>query len=170
MTFRDTRPTEPPEFDEPDGPSEQEMFSTLDAYGHMQWTVGNEDWVACADYNVFLRPDDDEPVVVYHVVVDCESGGFCDIIESGMMRASELGDLDENSWCPLDSFVDICCEHYAGQEDMMPDPDETEKTMKSWTERLIADVRLALKMLDEDSEIPTSCCISDPDVKFRSEP
>jgi hypothetical protein len=51
----------------------------LDAYGHLSWTVGNDDWLACFDADI--SPDGKR--YAYHVVVDCESGGFTETPESG---------------------------------------------------------------------------------------
>ncbi len=49
----------------------------LDAYGHLAWTVGTEDWLVCFDA---IRTGD---TIRYHVVVDSESGGFTDTVEHG---------------------------------------------------------------------------------------
>lgn len=57
----------------------------LDAYGHLSWVVGNDDWIACFDAR--RVPDGIE----YHVVVDCESGGFIDTPEHATVPATEGG-------------------------------------------------------------------------------
>jgi hypothetical protein len=59
----------------------------LDAYGHLTWTLGNSDWMACFDA---IRVGDD---ILYHVVVDCESGGFIDTVEKGVLPVSEAKGL-----------------------------------------------------------------------------
>lgn len=147
----------PPEYDLPDGPSEDEMIRTLDAYGHLQWTVGNEDWIACADFNVFLRPDDDEPMVAYHVVVDCESGGFTDTLESGIIPASKLG----KDWFPLWGYLDICAEHYidATEPELQPDYEGAFKAAEDWCQRVAQYVAKAQAWLDDGEEIPESCMV-----------
>jgi hypothetical protein len=61
------------------------MTDKLDAYGHLNWTVGNEDWLACFD----ARRVGNE--IEYHVIVDCESGGFTDTIERGAVPATAEG-------------------------------------------------------------------------------
>lgn len=51
----------------------------LDAYGHLEWTVGNEDYIVCLDAIL----SDDYQEVIYHCVVNCESGGFTETAVSG---------------------------------------------------------------------------------------
>lgn len=76
----------------------------LDAYGHMNWTVGNEDWVACFDA---CRVGNK---VEYHVVVDCESGGFTDTLEHATVPATPEGVA---SLLNLPGrYADICCDIY----------------------------------------------------------
>jgi hypothetical protein len=76
----------------------------LDAYGHMNWTVGNEDWTACFDA---CRVGNK---VEYHVVVDCESAGFTDTVEHRTVPATPDG------IAPLFNlpgrYADICVEMY----------------------------------------------------------
>lgn len=83
-------------------PSDEEMLKELDAYGHLNWTVGNEDWIACFDA---IRYDDR---IAYHVVVNCESAGFVDTIESGVIPVS---DIDKLRSMPS-YWADICSENY----------------------------------------------------------
>ena len=154
--MRERLPDYPPEYDLPDGPTNEDMLETLDAYGHLEFTVGNEDWIACADFNVFLRPDDDQPVVAYHVVVDCESGGFTDTLEDGILDASEIG----SDWFPLWSYLDICAEHYIDEPDMHPSYDEAVKTAKRWVEDLQKHLKQAKELLESGDEIPADCMIS----------
>lgn len=74
----------------------------LDAFGHLNWTVGNEDWIACFDA---VTVGDK---IRYEVVVDCESGGFVDTIES-----REIAFADRPSLYSLpDYWADICRDHY----------------------------------------------------------
>ena len=80
----------------------------LDAYGHMTWTVGNEDWVACFDA---IRVASG---IAYHVVVDCESGGFTDTTESGTVPVEEAVEkLASLPW----SYADSCLEQYCTLDD-----------------------------------------------------
>lgn len=143
--MRDREPVYPPEYDEPDGPTEDDMLEELDAYGHMQWAAGDGEWVACADFNVYIRPDDSEPVIAYEVVID--SGNYVAVTDSGILKASELGDLDKNDWCPLHGAVD------AGLEQGVEiDLDEFQATCKSWTDHLIPNVKRALALLESGDE------------------
>lgn len=114
----------------------------LDAYGHLTWTVGNEDWIACADFTV-VTDDDGEVWVAYSVVVDCESGGFVDTLESGVVRAVEL----PVDWFPLWGYLDICAEHYAGETEpeLQPDYDGAQRTFSSWTAEVTRQVEEAFQ-------------------------
>jgi len=69
-------------------PTDDEMLAELDGYGHLSWTVGDEDWIACLDFNVVAHPERGI-LVAYHVVVDCESGGFTDTPESRVVEAEK---------------------------------------------------------------------------------
>lgn len=152
------RPEYPPEYDAPEGPSDSEMLERLDAYGHLAYTVGNEDWVACADFIVYIHPDHKlgDILVAYHVVVDCESGGFIDTMSSGVLAADELLE----GWFPLWGWADICAEHYAGDAEYgPPDYDEVEKTAKRWTEELRRELKRAREALAAGVEIPASCSL-----------
>lgn len=64
-------------------PSDAEILRELDAYGHLTWTVGDEDWVACFDA---IRCDDR---IGYHVVIDSESAGFTDTVERAVFPATQ---------------------------------------------------------------------------------
>lgn len=87
-----------------------DILGTLDGYGHMNWTVGNEDWVACADAAVGLFGG--KVYVATHVVVDCESGGWIDTLHKEVLPVE-----GEPPRGILSSFLDSCCEHYADQQD-----------------------------------------------------
>jgi len=105
-------------------PSNDEMLSELDAYGHLNWTVGNEDWLACFDA---VRHDDR---IAYHVVVDCESGGFTDTLEKGVIPVT---DIDQLRGLP-DTWVSTCMEHYAGQKGH--GRIQWKRTEKNWNKHL----------------------------------
>jgi len=87
-------------------PSNDEMLKKLDAYGHLNWTVGNEDWTACFDA---VRHDDR---IAYHVVVDCESGGFVDTVASGVIPVSKVDTLRN-----LPAYwASICSDNYLNDD------------------------------------------------------
>lgn len=75
----------------------------LDAYGHLNWAVGNDDWIACLDARV------NGDGIEYHVVVDCESGGFTDTIERNIVPFAQVANLRQMP----DYWADVCREHYA---------------------------------------------------------
>jgi hypothetical protein len=66
--------------------SDDAKLHELDAYGHLTWTLGDDDWMACFDA---LRIGD---TIAYHVVVNCESGGWIETLEHGKIP------VDEASW------------------------------------------------------------------------
>lgn len=51
------------------------LIAKLDGYGHLNYTVGSENWLACGD--AVLGRFNGKFFLAWHVVVDCESGGFC---------------------------------------------------------------------------------------------
>jgi len=100
----------------------------LDAYGHLNWTVGNEDWIACFDA---IRT---AAGIEYHVVVDCESGGFTDTPEHGTVPATAEGIA--NLLCFPSYWADICSEHYLDTPEEEYGPVEWQETDKSWRQHL----------------------------------
>jgi hypothetical protein len=68
-------------------PGDNDEPLELDAYGHMTWTLGDSDWMACFDA---VRVGDS---IAYHVVVNCESGGFIDTVEQGVVPITEAAKL-----------------------------------------------------------------------------
>lgn len=114
---------------------ETALRETLDAYGHLTWTVGNEDWLACADASVGRF--DGDLYLAWHVVVDCESGGFTDTLESGFLK------IEPGCKAPfgvLAHFLDICFEHYAHEQvdpegDQPEDPDDDKSHLQIDTEQ-----------------------------------
>lgn len=78
-------------FDPPESDDGEDVERQLDAYGHLTWTIGDDDWMACFDA-VHVRGE-----IHYHVVVNCESGGFIDTLETGALpvavAAAKLLDL-----------------------------------------------------------------------------
>jgi hypothetical protein len=144
----------PPEFDLDGDLTGCEMLDTLDAYGHLTWTVGNDDWIACADYNVFINTDG-EVIFAYHVVVDCESGGFTDTVEAQVRNLTKRPFRSERGWCPLWQYADICSEHYMNDAQFgTPDHKEVEAACRSFEESVLISVAKAQKLIDDGGEIP----------------
>jgi hypothetical protein len=101
---------------------ESALRDTLDGYGHMNWTVGNEDWVACADAS--LGRFKGRLFLAYHVVVDCESAGFTDTFDTGF---EEILPGSEPPKGILSNWLDTCWEQYLDDqtpEGGEPDPDK----------------------------------------------
>jgi len=115
-------------------PSDDDFLANagLDAYGHLEFTVGNEDWIACFD--AVLSPEMGR--IAYHVVVDCESGGFTDTIEKGVLPIDEAMTL---AGLP-GKYADTCCEFYVddnpADEDNYHGPIKWEETDKAWRAHL----------------------------------
>lgn len=114
---------------------EEELMNTLDAYGHMNWTVGNEDWQACADAS--LGRFHGRLFLAWHVVVDCESGGFIDTPETGFQE------ITPDSKPPLgilSPWLDICWENYADEQDedeLRIDSEASARTIKEFDEHVL---------------------------------
>lgn len=105
-------------------PAQEAALKELDAYGHLHWTAGNEDWIACFDAILVGKH------IAYHVVVDCESGGFTDTLESGIVPATEEGVRNLRSL--PDYWGGICQGHYLDTDEYGPvEIDEAE-----WNEHL----------------------------------
>jgi hypothetical protein len=77
----------------------------LDAYGHLTWVLGNDDWQACFDA---VREGNN---IHYHAVVNCESGGFIDTIEKGTIPVAEIDKLRSLP----NGYIDSVMEQYAGK-------------------------------------------------------
>jgi len=65
----------------------------LDAYGHLTWSVGFDspdggDWLACFDFDV-VRDADGKRWIVYQTVVNSDSGGFVDTLESCVVEIDQ---------------------------------------------------------------------------------
>lgn len=112
-------------------PSDNDFLENagLDAYGHLTWTVGNEDWIACFD--AVLSPD--KTRIAYHAVVNCESGGFIDTIEKGVVPVE---DAKTKLYNLPDSYFDSCCEQYAGEYEYPIDINECQQSIKSWNRHI----------------------------------
>ena len=103
--------------------TEQQALDSLDAYGHLNWVIGDEDNLACFDYAIY-QDDKGNYGVAFHCVIDSDPGGFimalmpveCVPISDAVDYAHWLVDqaLDWYSLCePLDehslttSFPDV---------------------------------------------------------------
>lgn len=98
---------------------ESALMDTLDAYGHLTWTVGSEDWLACADAS--LGRFHGRLFLAWHVVVDCESGGWIDTLETGFEEITPDGKPPMGILAP---WLDRCWENYAQDQDGGKDPDK----------------------------------------------
>jgi hypothetical protein len=96
---------------------ETQLMGALDAYGHLTWTVGNEDWLAAAD--AVLGRFEDRLFLAWHVVVDCESGGFTDTLESGIVEIKPEASPPIGI---LSRYLDTCVSHYLDEQGST-DPD-----------------------------------------------
>jgi hypothetical protein len=118
------------------GEFEEALMGTLDGYGHMNWTVGNEDWVACADAS--LGRFRGRLFLAWHVVVDCESGGWIDTIEKGTVEITP--EITPPAGI-LSQYLDNCMEFYIDKQNDDPD-----------NEGLQIDVDRCLKAIQEFDE------------------
>lgn len=77
--------------------SDEDQLKSLDAYGHLSYVVGYSDegedsdrgdWLACFDFKVWLHPSRGV-LVAYHAIVNSDSGGFIDTLESDVVEADK---------------------------------------------------------------------------------
>ena len=113
-------------------PSDEDMLAGLDAYGHLTWNVGYDndggDWLACFDFKVFDHPERGK-LVAYHTVVNSDSGGFVDTLESVVVESAKAPfDLP-------DYWASIGLEHGGWSDD---DYTEATKTNEAWNNALRA--------------------------------
>jgi len=86
------------------------LLDKLDGYGHLSWTVGNEDWLACAD--AVVGRYNGKVFVATHVVLDCESGSWIDTFDKAVLPVE-----GEPPRGILAGYLDTCCELYDDQQD-----------------------------------------------------
>jgi hypothetical protein len=103
----------------------KQAMAQLDAYGRLEWMVGNADWVACFD--AALGPHG----VVYHVVVDCESGGFTQTQEAGEVPLRDA--LTKLAGLPY-AYACLCADACDG--DSLPSNEDVEACVASWRAHL----------------------------------
>ena len=111
--------------------TDDDLLEALDAYEHLTWTVGFDseeygDWLACFDFKVFDHPDRGV-LVAYHVVVNSDSGGFTDTVESCVVGADKAPTDLPNYW------TDIAVEHGGMSES---DLNDASKINANWNEAL----------------------------------
>ena len=116
----------------------------LDAYGNLNWTVGNEDWLTCFDA---IRTANG---IEYHVIVD--GAGFTDTLAHATVPATEEGIADILN-LPF-FYADVAYEKYADKQDQEEvieetpegpvaqfnpyriDPADTQRTSDAWAAHL----------------------------------
>ena len=112
-------------------PEEDQWEPDLDAYGHLDWTVGCEDWLWCCDFDI--SPDGKR--YAYHVVVNCESGGFVGEVDSGEGPIEEIGKLAGL----MSQGLELYFEGYAGdpgfsdpESDTYYHEEDNQRSIKRW--------------------------------------
>lgn len=113
---------------------EEALLDTLDGYGHENWTVGNKDWVACAD--AALGRFRGRLFLAWHVVVDCESGGWIDTIEKSTVEITPEATPPTGV---LSQYLDNCMEFHIDKqddEDFRIDVDQCLESIRAFDDRL----------------------------------
>ena len=131
-------------------PSDSEMIESLNAMERSEYSIcesieGDEDYesdtVIWSDFSVFESRDG--PIRIPYVVV-YDGPGYFAATDSGVFDASELGDLDKNTWFPAMSQVDATNESLAIDESKaFIHWKDVEKAQKAWTKELVSQVRQA---------------------------
>jgi hypothetical protein len=116
----------------------------LDAYGHLEYTVGHHGYLACFDAR---RVGD---AVEYHVVIDCPEAHFTDTVERGTVPATSEG-IASLLGLP-DKYLADCREQYPEEEYGPPDAGDTADRWAVYLRTLIADP--AKMYLDPDPVDP----------------
>ena len=148
MRYRSNVPGGP---DEPwDMPTDEDQLKSLDAYGHLTYTTGysdewNEDvgedsdrgdWLACFDFKVWKHPSRGV-LVAFHVVVNSDSGGFIDTLESGVIEADKAPFDLPDYWTSI------------GMDDGTPWTEQECKDANDCEKRWEADLRKAIEQAKE---------------------
>ena len=133
-------------------PSDSEMIEAVERgamdqskYPICESIEGDEDYesefVIWSDFSVFESRDG--PIrIAYAVVFD--GPNYCHTTDSGAFDASELGDLNKNTWFPAISQVDATNETLAvdGGKAFIHWKD-VERAQKAWAKELVSQVRQA---------------------------
>lgn len=149
--MRDTRPAYPPEYDLPDPgdvPPELDAFD-LDAFGHLSWGTGfvesDDAPEDRGDWTAWLDCDAQHGCVGYHVVVDSDSGGFCDgsldrgVFDPDQAEAALPGLLDK--WRDVASVQLVDSGHWFTDEET----NEHERDNERWRAKVAEVVSEARK-------------------------
>ena len=133
-------------------PSDSEMIEAVERgaperseYSVSESMEGDEDYesdtVIWSDFSVFESRDG--PIrIAYAVVYDGPS--YCHTTDSGVFDASELGDLNKNTWFPAIYQVDATNEALAMDGSLASIHwKDVEKAQKAWTKELVSQVRQA---------------------------
>jgi hypothetical protein len=135
-------------------PNEEEMLERLDPMGDAasKYSVslsipGDDDYESdttlYADFGVF-EDEAGEIFIAYAVVYD--GPGLTDTAESGVFELWELGELDKNSWFPIEGHVDGANEGAHDAElGAFIHWEDIEKAHKRWTKDLISKVKAVIK-------------------------
>ena len=133
-------------------PSDSEMIEAVERgamerseYSICESIEGDEDYESdtsiWSDFSVFESRDG--PIrIAYAVVYDGPND--CHTTDSGVFDASELGDLNKNTWFPAESQVDAVNESLAMDESKaFIHWNDVERAQKAWTKELVSQVRQA---------------------------
>lgn len=112
---------------------EDRMAGGLAAYGHLNYTVGDEDFVVCADFIVFRRVSDGVLRIAWELVVD--SGNDVSKVDSGVFNVNHMRADYYETWCPLWDGADIVIENEVDY-----DPADLEATCARWVRDLRAEI------------------------------
>jgi hypothetical protein len=99
----------------------EQAFKQLDAYGHLEWTVGDENYLCCFDAG--LAPNG----IAYHVVIDCESGGWIDTVEKAIVPLDKAEELKRLPW----RYADVCAEN-----EVVTEITDIEECAKQWIKHI----------------------------------
>lgn len=113
----------------------QDLLGKLDGYGHLNWTVGNEDWLACAD--AVIGRFHGKVFLATHVVVDCESGSWTDTFHKAVLQVE--GEPPLGILSGVAGYLDTCFEQYADQQDdetCQIDLDQCQKAISEFDQHL----------------------------------
>tara|TARA_R100000152_G_C6764147_1_gene188692 strand:+ start:753 stop:1163 length:411 start_codon:yes stop_codon:yes gene_type:complete len=129
-------------------PTDESQLKSLDAYGHLTYTTGYSDeendakgvyterdmgdWLACFDFKVWKHPSRGV-LVAFHVVVNSDSGGFTDTLESSVVEADKAPFSLPDYWTGI------------GMDDGTPWTEQECKDANDCQERWEADLREAIE-------------------------
>lgn len=126
----------------------------LDAFGHLSWGVGYFDDAAPeerGDWTAWADCDAQHGWVGYHVVIDSDSGGFCDgSLDMGVMAPDEA-----EAELPglLDKWLDVASEHLgaSGHWFTETETEENQRAIADWRGKVAEVVAEARKQCEGDA-------------------